>query len=78
MNEYKLQISNGKVYAQQFDVCRKLTAHAKLDNIRQAVLWIEEMENYDEVCSMDNKSNNNSDDRTIGCYSYNSGYIVPR
>lgn len=47
--EYKAIKSGDTWYVYQFDVYRKLTAHAKLDNIRQIALWIEEQENYDDV-----------------------------
>lgn len=45
MYEYKVEQCNGKWYVWQFNVYKKLEAHAKLDNVRQLALWIELQEN---------------------------------
>lgn len=45
MYEFKLQQSNGIVYVTMFNEYKKMEAHNKFDNFRQALLWIELMNN---------------------------------
>lgn len=75
--EYKVEQSNGIWYVWQFDICKRMTAHAKLDTIRQLALWIEEQENYDEHNGMDHASDNDMSSTDIVSYCYNSGHVVP-
>lgn len=72
--EYHITESNGIWYAQQFDVRRKLTAHAKLDTIRQLALWIEEMENY----SKEEQRNGMDDESDTDYNNYNTGTRLTR
>lgn len=65
MNEYHIKISNGIIYGYQFNIKRELTAHTKLDNLRQLALWIEEMENYDKQDIHNDKNSK----LTVYCFS---------
>lgn len=79
-NEYRIEESNGKWYVSQFDVCKRLTAHAKLDNIRQLMLWIEEQENFykyaddNGVCD---QSDCDDDSRDIKWYRISCSHVIP-